>query len=81
MCLYGVGTKYQVVSAKAVVRIDFPADALSMHKQNPFRIMKGNNSIKQNWSLAHICFVNVLLDINVFTKFDEIPLLPVQDAY
>ena len=33
-----------IVSAKAVVQVDFPAYALSMHKQNALRITKGNNS-------------------------------------
>ena len=32
------------MSTKAVVRVDFPADALSMHKQNPLRNTKGYNS-------------------------------------
>ena len=30
--------------AKAVAQVDFPAYALAMHKQNPLRITKGNNS-------------------------------------
>ena len=36
--------KYQIVSAKALVQVDFLAYALSIHKQNPLRITKGNNS-------------------------------------
>ena len=43
MCLYCV-SKYQIVSAKTVVQVDFPAYALSMHEQNALRITKGNNS-------------------------------------
>ena len=35
---------YQIISAKAVVQVDFPAYALSMHKQNALRITKGNTS-------------------------------------
>ena len=36
--------EYQIVSAKAVVLVDFPACALFMHKQNALTITKGNNS-------------------------------------
>ena len=36
--------KYPIVSAKAVVQVDLPAYALSMHKQNALRITKGNKS-------------------------------------
>ena len=32
---YNVYAKYQIVSAKAVVQVDFPTYALSKHKQNP----------------------------------------------
>ena len=35
---------YQIVSAKAVVPVDFPTYALSMHKQNALKITKSNNS-------------------------------------
>ena len=34
----------QSIRFKAVVQIDFSAYALSMHKQNPLRITKGNSS-------------------------------------
>ena len=45
MYLYCVSkAKDQIVSAKAVVQVDFPAYALAMHKQNALRITKGNNS-------------------------------------
>ena len=33
--------KYQIVSSKVVVQVDFPAYALSMHKQSALRITKG----------------------------------------
>ena len=32
---YTVYAKYQIVSTKIVVQVDFPAYALSEHKQNP----------------------------------------------
>ena len=67
--MYIVQAKYQTVSAKAVVEVNFPAYALSIHKQNALRITKGNNSNTN----VH------LVGINVFTTFDEIPSLPVQD--
>ena len=83
-CVYIVQSKYQLVSAKAVVQIDFPTCALSIHnKQNPLRVIitKGNNS-KQNWPLSIFSNTNVpLADSNVFAKFDEMPSLPVQDIY
>ena len=35
-----------IVSLKAaVVQVDWPIKALSIHIQNPFRITKGNNSL------------------------------------
>ena len=39
--MFNVSILCQIVSAKAVVKVDFPAYALSIHKQ---RITKGNNS-------------------------------------
>ena len=50
---------------------------LSMHKQNPFRITKGNNS---NRISPYFSVINIhLMDINVFANFDKISSLPVQD--
>ena len=43
-CVYIMQAKYQIVSAKAVVQVDFLTYALSIHEQNPLRITKGNNS-------------------------------------
>ena len=37
-------TKYQIAPSKAVVGVDRPIKALSMHIQKPLRITKGNNS-------------------------------------
>ena len=54
-----------------MVQVDFPAYALSIHKQNASRITKGNNSNRIGPSF--------FVDMNVFAKFDEIPSLPVQD--
>ena len=60
-----------------MVQVDFPAYALSMHKQNALRITKGNNSNRIGPSSV---YKNVhLVDINVSAKFDEIPSLTVQD--
>ena len=62
-----------------MVQVDFPAYALSMHKQNTLTITKGNNSN----SIGPCPFYSItnvhLVDINVFAKFDEIPWLPVLD--
>ena len=44
--------------AKAVVRVDVPTDALSMHKQNPLRITNGNNRIGP---VAHIFLLLMLI--------------------
>ena len=49
-------TKYQIVSAKAVLQVDFPAYTLSMLKHNPLRITKGTNSnrIGTYLSVVHV---------------------------
>ena len=62
-----------------MVQVDFPAYALSMHKQNVLRITKGNNSNRIG-PYPFYSNTNVhLVAINVFAKFDEIPSLPGQD--
>ena len=83
MCLHCVGkVSDQIVSAKAVVQVDWPAYALSMHKQTPLRITKGNNSKRIGplplFFYYKYSFCGQFVDINVFAKFDEIPSLPVQ---
>ena len=45
MCLH-CESKVSVVSTKAVVQVDFPAYALSIHKQNTLRFTQSNNSNK-----------------------------------
>ena len=71
--------KYQIVSAKALVYVDFPAYALSLQKENAFRITKAITLTE----LAPSPFCSNtnfhLADINVLVRFDEIPSLPVQD--
>ena len=63
-----------------MVQADFPAYALSIHKQNALRITEGNNSNKIGPKPIFYSNTNVhLVDINVFTKSDEIPSLPVQN--
>ena len=50
-----------------------------MHKQNPLRITKGNNSHRIG-PYPSFSIINVYLeDINVFARFDEIPSLPVEN--
>ena len=63
-------TKYQIAPSKAVVEVDRPIKALSMHIQKPLRITKGNNSnrISPNFFAISICHVNK----NVWARFDEI---------
>ena len=41
MCLHCVG---KVLDSKAVIPVDRPIKALSMHLHKPLRIMKGNDS-------------------------------------
>ena len=62
-----------------MVRVDLPAYALSMHKQNALRITKGNKSTELAPSLFYSNTNVHFVDINMFAKFDEIPTLPVQD--
>ena len=61
-----------------MVQVDFPAYALSMHKQNALRITKGITLTElapsPYFSIHHVH----LVDISLFTKPDEIPSLPVQ---
>ena len=54
---YCIKAKYQIVSAKTVVQVDFPTYALSMHKQNTLRITKGNNS----WPLALFILIQIFI--------------------
>ena len=63
-------TKYQIAPSKAVVGVDRPIKALSMHIQKPLRITKGNNShrISPYFLAVSICHVNM----NVCASFDEI---------
>ena len=63
-----------------MVQVDFPAYALSIHKQNALRITKGNNSNKIGPQPFFYSNTKVhLVDIDVLSKFDEIPSFPVQD--
>ena len=67
------------MSAKAVVRTDWHAYVLSMHKQNPLRITKAI-TLTELAPSPYFSIINVhLVDINVFSRFDEIPSLPVPD--
>ena len=62
-----------------MVQVDSLAYALSIHKQIPLRITKGNNSNRIGPS-PFLLTKNVhLVDIKVFAKFDEIPSLHVPD--
>ena len=78
-CVFIVKAKYPIVSAKAVVQVDLPAYALSMHKQNALRITKGNKYTELAPSLFYSNTNVHFVDINMFATFDEIPSLPVQD--
>ena len=67
--------KYQIVSAKAVVQVDFHAFALSMHKKCKQRTI----TLTELAPSPFYSNTNVhLVDINVFAKLDEIPSSPVQ---
>ena len=62
-----------------MVQVDFPAYALSIHKQNALRITRAI-TLTELASSPFYANTNVhLVDINMFAKFDEIPSLPVQD--
>ena len=69
-------TKYQIPPSKAVVGVDRPIKALSMHIQKPFRITKGNNShrISPYFFTISICQI----DMNVCARFDEILSMTLQ---
>ena len=60
-----------------MIQVDWHAYALSMHKQIPLRITKGNNSLTELAPCPYFSIINVqFVDINVF---DEIPSLPVKE--
>ena len=69
-------TKYQIAPSKAVVGVDRPIKALSIHIQKPLIITKGNNShrISPYFFVISICHVNM----NVYTRFDEILSMTLQ---
>ena len=63
-----------------MIQVDWHAYDLSMHKQIPLRITKGNNSLTELAPCPYFSIINVqFVDINVFAKFDEIPTLPVKE--
>ena len=63
-------TKYQIALSKAVVGVDRPIKALSMHIQKPLSITNGNNShrISPYFFATSFCHVNM----NVCARFEEI---------
>ena len=69
-------TKYQIAPSKAVVEVDRPIKALSMHIKKPLRITKGNNSprISPYFFSISICHVNM----NVCARFDKILSMTLQ---
>ena len=69
-------TKYQIAPSRAVVEVDQPIKALSMHIQKPLRITKGNNShrISPYFLAISICHVNV----NKCARFDKILSMTLQ---
>ena len=78
MCLYCVG-KVSDCFINAVVRVDWHACALSMHKQNPLSITRAITLIELDPN-SYFFIINVYLeDINVFARSDEIPSLPVEN--
>ena len=76
-CVYIVWAKYLIVSAKAVVQVNFPAYALlyinKMHWESQRAITLTELVFSPFYSNTNFR----LVDINVFAKFDEIPSLPV----
>ena len=69
-------TKYQIATSKAVVGVDRPIKALSMHIQKPLRITKGNNShrISPYFFAISICHVKM----NVCARSGEILSMTLQ---
>ena len=69
-------TKYQIAPSKAVVEVDRPIKALSMHIQKPLRITKGNNSHRISPYFFAISIYHV--NMNVCARFDEILSMTLQ---
>ena len=65
-------TKYQIAPSKAVVEVDRPIKALSLHIQKPLRITKGNNSHRIGPSPYFFAVSICPLIMNVYARFDKI---------
>ena len=73
---YIVYTKYQIAPSKAVVEVDRPIKALSMHIQKSLRITKENNSHRTSPYFFAICICHV--NMNVCARYDEILSMTLQ---
>ena len=70
--MYIVYTKYQIAPSKAVVEVDRPIKALSLHIQKPLRITKGNNSHRIGPS-PHFFAISIFpVNMNVYARFNEV---------
>ena len=79
-CVYIVKEKYQIDTSKAVVGIDWPVHALSQYKHNHF--IKSHLELQREILLTPLLlFIKsiCLVDINMFSRFDEIPAMTIQD--
>ena len=65
-------TKYQIAPSKAVVGVDRPIKALSLHIHKPLRITKGNNSHRIGPSPYFFAISICTVNMNVYARFDEI---------
>ena len=70
--VYIVYTKYQIAPSKAVVGVDRPIKALSLHIQKPLRIAKGNNSHRIGHQPLLFAISTCPVNMNVYARFDDI---------
>ena len=65
-------TKYQIAPSKAVVGVDLPIKALSLHIQKPLRITKWKQLLELAPSPYFFAISICPVNMNVYARFDEI---------
>ena len=73
-------TKYQIAPSKAVVGIDRPIKALSLHIQKPLRVTKGKITLIELNPSPYFFVISICpVYMNVYVRFDEILSMTLKD--
>ena len=71
--VYIVYTKYQIAPSKAVVGVDWPIKALSLHIQKPLRITFREITLIELAPSPYFFAISICpVNMNVYARFDEI---------